>query len=559
MERQESHARGAATGYTSTASTTPAADQLANTNGADRQREGAHAAAAAQGTDSSANPGLQPPSTAAAPPANAPATTRPKQHKHTAERPGKLHTRVPSYRGKQHHNAPPKLISRRSYHHQEDAQPTHTTSRHTHRRAHSDIKLVGDDPSANLIRNRSHQDVAKRNKSSDKLRAPGATKSRSHAGSPTGEPAQSALARRRDDEGEEDVDDDEWVDDSANASTTASPFPRTPREPPKHPRASALSPVEAGGTPSMSSADRDIAHHKEYLTSRLLRRVPSQNVPPQVSAAMASAPRSHRNSPDTTISQDSTAPATPNAVSGGEEDEGLTSRFLTRSGSTFTREGSFYTSAAPAIAGRSLDDAALRRPRSMMDLARDDTSPRRDASEGETSQRRTRRRAPPAEISRTQQKLNLQRASSAIDPQPLHPAPTMMGPAAALAGVPSSGYDGVARDPRLPRLMEKTGMEYRVVRRHQNPVLRSVARLEDVPGWDAHRTPRGVHARNSSLPPLRDGGARPATPLRTQSSRGLARGGLVGGEGLLRREGDAAVAAALRNLWEKPLDLSASQ
>ena len=571
--REESQAGGAPAGYT-TASTTSAPGQSAKTNGAGHQRGQAQAAepeSEGQWTESPENHAPQHPSTTTTTTTTAPhvanhpaATTKPKQHKHTVERPGKLHTRVPSYRGKQHHNAPPaKLVSRKSYHHFDESQPAYTTSRHTHRRAHSDFKLVADAPSANLKRNRSHQDVAKR----DKLRAPLAlTRSRSHAGSPADQSIPLELERSRG-AGDEDGDDDEWVDDSANASINASPYPRTPhREPPppqKHPRVAALSPVESGRTPSMSEADRDIAHHKEYLTSRLLRRAPSHNIPPQVSAAMAEAPRSHRNSPDTTISQDSTAPATPNVVSGGEEDEGLTSRFLTRPGSTFAREGSFFANGpAPAIAARSLDDSTLRRPRSMTDLASDEASHHRDASaDNDNERRRNRRRAPPAEISRTQQKLNLQRASSVIEPQPLNPAPSMIGSAVTLVGMPATGYDGMsARDPRLPRLMEKTGMEYRVVRRYQNPLLRSISRLENVPGWDTQRgISRGGHARNSSLPPLPGSGTRPATPMRAQSSRGISKNGLVGGEALLSGDGDGGLAAALRNLWDKPLDLSASQ
>lgn len=199
----------------------------------------------------------------------------------------------------------------------------------------------------------------------------------------------------------------------------------------------------------------------------------------------------------------------------------------------------------------------------MTELSREDSG-HRDASAGESSEGRNRRRVAPAEVSRTQQKLNLQRASSVIDPQPMAAAPSMIGSAATLVGMPAPGYDGGSgRDPRVSRVMEKTGMEFRVVRRYQNPLLRSVTRLEDVPGWAGQRgVPRGGHARNSSLPPLRDGGSRPSTPMRSQTSRGGPRE-LLGREGIsgdgARRGGDGGVAASLRNLWEKPLDLSASQ
>ncbi|SPN97430.1 uncharacterized protein DNG_00944 [Cephalotrichum gorgonifer] len=586
QESSQAAGGAASSGYTTTAPTTtahtrtpaPADGQLSSQHQARRRRQSGDQSTATSAISRADNPAdsrsqaTSASTTSTLPDANSHATPRPKQHKqHTSAPPGRLHTRVPSSKALKHHHSTgqpaAKLNPRRPNHHQNDEPQTttYTTSRHTHRRAQSDVKLVRGIPqSTNLRRNRSHLDVvAKRNKSSDKLR--GLTAARSVPRHSTGVRFEPGAAKG--DGSSEEDDDDEWVDDSV----TASPYPRTPREPPSQnlARAAALSPTESTGSPAMSAADREIAQHKEYLTSRLLRRTPSQNVPPHMSPTVASAPRSHRLSPDN-LSQESTAPATPNPASGGEEEdgpEGLTSRFITGPGSTFTRDGSFYTQDSLPSAGRSLDAAAagLRRPRSLADLAREDPGPRRDPSEGLNGGDRRNRRAPPAEVSRTQRKLNLQRASSNIEPQPLSAAPSVMGSSTAtLVGIPAPGYDGISsRDPRLSRLLEKTGMEYRVVRRYQNPLLRSISRLEHVPGWDAQQrvTSRPGHARNVSLPPSHDGPDRPPMPLRTQSSRFIGRERAAQGPeaATVGRDPDIGITTALRNLWEKPLDLSASQ
>ncbi|GJD00954.1 hypothetical protein ColKHC_09779 [Colletotrichum higginsianum] len=245
-------------------------------------------------------------------------------------------------------------------------------------------------------------------------------------------------------------------------------------------------------------------------------------------------------------------------------------------------------------------------------LSDDEDEGRREIDGTALAPRSVRRSAPPAEKSRTQQKLNLQRASSVIEPgQAVGGGVGAVG-ASPLVGIGGPGYDGGAsRDPRVTKQLERTGMEYLSVRRFQNPVVRSLDRLVQVNRANKNqRIPRngtangngkaasmrgGVvpgqqqqHMRNSSLNEAAlaaaSGGTgsvrRPVTPraysIRTngagssydvdpddnQSGRVLHEGSVVqglSGSSLVGGEEDEGVTAILRNLWEKNPDLSASQ
>jgi hypothetical protein len=184
--------------------------------------------------------------------------------------------------------------------------------------------------------------------------------------------------------------------------------------------------------------------------------------------------------------------------------------------------------------------------------------------------------------------------------------------AGARVGVPGAGgYDGGSggRDPRVTRMLERTGMEYRVVRRYQNPVLRSLGRIAHLEALEQRRGASRAASTNrvevngdtGSAPPtpprhgrpahqqqrhrelqrpmsstgIAQSAMRPSTPLRAQSVRHIAAvqaygaedgsPGLAGerlsGASLGQHEGVEAgdYERALRNLWERPLDLSASQ
>lgn len=201
----------------------------------------------------------------------------------------------------------------------------------------------------------------------------------------------------------------------------------------------------------------------------------------------------------------------------------------------------------------------------------------------------------PSEQSRTQQKLWLQRASSNIEPQqgviggrqgecvnglPYIPAPGTPRPVA--------GYDG--RDPRIRLQLEKTGLEYLVVRRYQDPVGRSLRRLERLPGMEKSRRIPHPHGQKrsgmgASIPGLglsqslresRKNGANGTNghveghAHRNSDAGRIGRGSYEGrdshdgGEesGLsgarTADEDDGGVGAMLRTIWDKSMELSAS-
>ncbi|KPM42838.1 hypothetical protein AK830_g3662 [Neonectria ditissima] len=478
----------------------------------------------------------------------------------------------------------------------------------SHRRAASDAKLSSRESSAanltkspshvKLKRNRSHVEVAKRSKSSDKLKRAASTTI----------VYQARAANHKNQvhfdlgtDGQE----DEWVDASgsnspylsrkgslngsapsslppgANSSGarivtlsegTSSPH-RDEHDAPEHAAPEHATPEEHH-QPEMPAPERQRAHQKEYLTSRVLQRTPSHGAPPKMTADLVQvAPRQFI--PASTDDRASTTPM------GSNQDE-LTSRFVEAVGSGLTSEGSFYrppryddTTRKP----RSVASLPARRDGSETPLTADEMDD--DSALAPKASRRT--AAPPAQASRTQQKLNLQRASSVIEPsQAVSGVGGVVG-ANSLIGVNGPGYDGAnSRDPRVGKLLERTGLEYLVVRRYQNSVSRSIDRLSRIPGMEkSQRIPRlnaGTingkrstelamrHTRNVSMPDAR----RPVTPRRPNSVRtngapssfnGDDENALnerLSGSSLIGGEVEDGTAAVLRNLWEKSMELSAS-
>ncbi|KAK7424768.1 hypothetical protein QQX98_000351 [Neonectria punicea] len=473
----------------------------------------------------------------------------------------------------------------------------------SHRRTASDAKLSSrESSSANLPkspshtklkRNRSHVEVAKRSKSSDKLKRAASTTI-----------VYQARAANHKNQVHFDLgtdgQDDEWVDASGSNSPylsrkgslngsaqsslpqvtnpsgshtaalsegTSSPHRDEHDEPDDHAE------PEEPHQPEMLAPERQRTQQKEYLTSRILQRTPSHGAPPKMTADLAQvAPRQF--APASTDDRDSTT------LMGSNQDE-LTSRFVEAVGSGLTSEGSFYR--PPRY------DDTTRKPRSVASLSagRDGSDSPLTADELDDSalapkaSRRT--AAPPAQASRTQQKLNLQRASSVIEPsQAVGGVGSVVG-ANSLIGVNGPGYDGASsRDPRVGKLLERTGLEYLVVRRYQNSVSRSLDRLSRIPGMEkSQRIPRVNagstngkrstdlalrHTRNVSMPDAR----RPVTPRRPNSVRtngapssfnGDDENGLnerLSGSSLVGGEAEDGTAAVLRNLWEKSMELSAS-
>ncbi|RYO74315.1 hypothetical protein DL766_002208 [Monosporascus sp. MC13-8B] len=532
--------------------------------------------------------------------------------------PARVHARVPSSkksvnRRQPSPSSPERLPMIASAH--------HTGQHHHHRRATSEVRLQLPRQASSAAtlkknsshtnigfagkRNRSHVEIAKRPKPS----AANLKRSSSHkeVNKLKGAKSQVHFDLGNDDELEPDlegVQDDEWVD----ASNSASPYlsrrgsvvstgqSSTTREDPDDDNDSSDAVASSPSKPhtpandhsddqeeedrSAPPIDRETIQHKEYITSRLLKRTPSSSAPPKMTAETASV----RPKPSLPESRGdaSSAYGTPKTSalvgSGGDE---LTSRFVSGSGPS-AESGSFCT----PTRSPTHRTGSMPRPRSLANLEREHRDSISDDEGDSALAPRTRRPAykpQPAEKSRTQQKLNLQRASSSIEPaQP--------GGGAGVGGVSplvgGSSYDN--RDPRVGKLLERTGMEYLVVRRYQNPIARSISRLSRMPVSQKHRRipkqngangpthgnrltdPSGPGHYNLSQSLGDAAKSRPTTPRRAASVRISGVGSSFDAQderpqdrlsGSSYTEGyDDGVAALLRNLWDKNMmDLSTSQ
>ncbi|KAI1256305.1 hypothetical protein MGN70_001429 [Eutypa lata] len=532
----------------------------------------------------------------------------------------RLHARVPSSSKKLNRRQPSSP----------SPEPSITQYPHHHRRATSEVKLPRQTSSATILkknsshsnlglagkRNRSQADIIKRPKAS----ATNLKRSSSHKdvnklkGNKTSVHFDLGEDKDIDDidiGDDDDAHEDEWVD----ASNSASPYLSR-----RGSVVSSTGPASTGGEetggggdgneddddnddddnddndeeeddhigspssqphtpPQHLPIDRKTAQHKEYITSRLLQRIPSSSAPPKMSAETATVPP-NTSSPESRRGPPSLYGTPKNSALVGSGGDELTSRFVNGSGQS-VEPGSFSTSLRSPIH----PTESMRRPRSMGNLEQEH---RNSISEDEGDSAlapRTRRpvyRAQPAEKSRTQQKLNLQRASSSIEP-------TQAGGTVGVSGVSplvgGSSYDN--RDPRIGKLLERTGMEYLVVRRYQNPIARSISRLSRMPASQKHRRiphQNGINGAVHSSRPSDIGGSnhygfgqslgdssksRPTTPRRTTSIRTNGAGSSfdaqdervhdrLSGSSYVNGDDDG-VAALLRNLWDKSMDFSASQ
>ncbi|OAQ73706.1 hypothetical protein VFPPC_13063 [Pochonia chlamydosporia 170] len=531
--------------------------------------------------------------------------TKHHQKQHHVGHGARLHARVPSSKAvhKQHGHVHPHghaHANTSKLNRKPASRPTSPTEfefdeasqRPSHRRATSEVKLPRQSSASHLPkssshsslkRNRSHVEVGKRTRSSDKLK---------RTASGTGinkQPGKSSKIQVHFDLGSDDPE-DEWVDASGsnspylsrkgslNSSAQSSLRQGTSTENSRPVTPSAPSQLKQTVRPS---PDRATSHHKEYLTSRLLQRTPSHGAPPKMTVDIAKAAPTQLSRSISSTDRNIT-PST-----GSNQDE-LVSRFVDTASSGLASQGSFYHPPNSATSRRS--DDTPQRPSSMANI---DQAPKNAADAGTLppaevdnsalvpkAGRRT--AGPAAETSRTQQKLNLQRASSVLEPgQALTGAGGVVG-ASPLIGVGGPGYDGGnSRDPRIGKLLERTGMEYLVVRRYQNPVARSLNRLSRLPGMEKTRriprTPTGAvngkrlgetnarHTRNVSMPDPRQTTPRSGASVRTNGAGSSFDGDdtaklneRLSGVSLVGAEEEDGTNTLLRNLWEKSMDLSAS-
>ncbi|KZM27450.1 hypothetical protein ST47_g1415 [Ascochyta rabiei] len=192
----------------------------------------------------------------------------------------------------------------------------------------------------------------------------------------------------------------------------------------------------------------------DLITSRLLQRSASHTAAPQassVSATVASAGRGHLST-----SVGSTLVDTP-----GRD---LVSRFMDGDGSAGTPHDGHYM--------------AARRSKSTSNFHDDDTPTRPHSLKSGAT---TPNLFPPIH-NRTQNKLLLQRAASAIEPHA--PVPAVLrsgGPSFHNIGLAYGAAEG-RLDPRLQQQFNQVAIEYRVVQRYRNPLADSIARLQQMPG-----------------------------------------------------------------------------
>lgn len=126
-----------------------------------------------------------------------------------------------------------------------------------------------------------------------------------------------------------------------------------------------------------------------------------------------------------------------------------------------------------------------------------------------------------------------------------------------------AGYDG--RDPRIKLQLERTGLEYLVVRRHQDPVGAALKRLASLPGVERNRRIPVSQGKKDGNGTANGGSGSVGRYGLSHSLKGKEPARNVNGGGSHEsvpeetgREGDEGVGVLLRSMWEKGFDLSAS-
>lgn len=575
---------------------------------------------------------------------------------------GRMHARVPSSRTlhKYHGSTSSAKLAR----HQSSPSPERgaagPASSH-HRRATSDLKLSRDSSPTNLEKNashsslariKSHVDIGRKNKSSTTLKRTASNLTVDKLKLAAGSKVHFNL-------GDEGDPDDEWVDASTSASPllsrrastiggdvsanpAASPYIARPPSPgagacpvPRLPRQSP-STISVPAPRKVQHWERETAN---YLTSRILQRTASYGAPPKMSRENVQVrPRYWRQqSPNDDTS--STLSGTPLMFHGRPGSSGgrefLTSRFVEYSdlespsaSGSMVYQTLFMDPCQTPSPANGASEFGPRRPHSagnladFMDFEGDDSLGRGIVGGTSLSRRivggvRVQGTASaPRSTNRTQQKINLERAGSGLNDShtPHRAEPTILASAHGPPVGPGSGFD--VPDPRISRMLERTGKEYMVVRRHQNPTARSLRRVCQLSGASAAYNmsrPGTGHSKKSSdnsvsfdrgqISPGRDqvlssssypdldgtmiaidgkpSSSGLARALRERSEGGGAGTFAIGPDGSsgdddLSRMHDrqrlsgvsltgdageehAATVALLRILWEKSLDLSASQ
>ncbi|CZS96098.1 hypothetical protein WAI453_009746 [Rhynchosporium graminicola] len=480
---------------------------------------------------------------------------KPKKHGHVVGGGGRGHARVPSSKA---------LHKLTKAAHANDAGGSHTDLKKLARNT-SSKDLKKNSSHVSLKRNRSAADVQKRTKA-----------------------AQEQEDKRRSVNFEIGDTEDAWENDSSAspalsrsasrpASGNSSSKPSAPNSqshsPPQSPSSTARSNAATNGSEEKQTS-RQTADAK-VITERLLQRTQSHNTT-KMSLATATPSAYVPDSPEKSQN------GTPTVGSGGNE---VVSRFV--GGSCTPSENSPFLNNHKNDGRSKQTSEDMKRAQSMGNLARPDQE--RDDDEESVLAPRSRKSSTghayvPPQQSRTQQKLWLQRASSNIEPQQMAPGVAMNGLAGLhgnLGGtslVGAAGYDG--RDPRIKLQLERTGLEYLVVRRHQDPIGQAIKRLSLLPGAEknrripAHKAKSvngeqsmnaGHYGLSQSLKESRSRAKKGSNKQNAGSSANGANSSYEGHSGSLD-EGDMSdrggdnndTGALLRSMWDKSYDYSAS-
>lgn len=507
-------------------------------------------------------------------------STTPPQHSHKKQKhvvgAGRTHARIPSNRS---------LVKLTKAH----GIDSHTDLKKLPRNS-SATSLKKNNSHTNLKRNRSSADVPKRPKSSH---------------GPDKRPASVHFEIGDQDQDQED-EEEEWEEASsaspalsrsatrsAGSSNHSSAKPSAnnsqPQSPPQSPTITSTEKLSNGGSEKQSAR-----HHNadaKIITERLLQRSHSQNTTTtKMSLATATPTAAGHSPPLNSLEKSQISNGTTSTFNGtpktGSSNAEVVSRFVGGSG-TPSEASPFLQNRKPSISTNNdspqKKNEEVKRAQSMGNLARHNSSADDDSESALLPRSRKSSQSHayvPPQQSRTQQKLWLQRASSNIEPQQMAPGLAINGVHAGLgAGAGTSlvgaGYDG--RDPRIKIQLERTGLEYLVVRRHQDPVGQALKRLNSLPGVERNRRippsssqsskkgdsgeGSGSVGRYGLSQSLKDGERRKGKDKVASGARNSYEGpdGSQDERGMSGRVGDdEGVGAILRSLWEKNFDLSAS-
>lgn len=369
-------------------------------------------------------------------------------------------------------------------HHGADGEPM--------KRANSEYKLPRNGSTASLRKNLSQVSL-KRNKSAAEVRPKSSGHPRRLQSQGTKAVVHFEVGLEANDDANEDA--DGWTEASGSASSpvlsrkssvggmqsgSTSARQSANNSVPQSPTGRKNLGMSAPDTSSFSQNERFQTPDAREITSKILKRTPSHSAAPKISSISATVAPGGRSPESLSKSQGSTL--------GSTIDKTEISRFIGSNSGT-PSDSPFINNAAKSNLHSSNkpngDLTQSKRAKSMGNLTRQGPpSSDEEDTEGGALAPRSRKTSTsnfnPA-LSRTQQKQWLQRASSAIDPQQISRDRFSnlppFGP-----GIPLLGTSHDGRDPRIRMQLERTGLEYLVVRRYQNPVGAAIKRLDKLPG-----------------------------------------------------------------------------